>query len=556
MNFLPIAERELRLMAGKPLTYYVRSLTALGAMLLGTVMVLLSFGGTIRPTTAGQTIFATLSLALYVGVCLEGAVSAADCLSREKREDTLGLLFLANLKGYDVVAGKLVSSLAHSLYCTLGTLPAMAFCFLLGGLSMTDFGRMLVALPNTLFFAAALGLLISACHRSESRAISVAVLAIFAFSVGWPALGFTLKTTAGIAPLFLVPSPAGAFVVALGAGFSATPGAVFGWSLLVTQLLAWGFLALASYILPRSFQDKTVARIPVKQSFPRLGRNPAAVAQPKSRWEWSGELHSFLRQRTQRRPAGTLLLLVGIATLTLVGAMWLNPTTWFEPDRFAPTVVLIVMLLHQVLKYVAAAQACRALLHDRQGGELELLLTTPLGADELLRGHLLALKRQLLWPLLAVLGLDLLLLLAGWCWLGLWELLGLWVFLGFETAWLLMNLYTLTWVGLWQGLKCQTHGQALRRTVVWVLALPWLGLVLTMLVVGVASAGRGLNDNVIWEAVIWFLVLLIGCNCEFAGRAMNELHDHFRRLAAHQTLPDPPPPQRKWRAWLAHAVGR
>ena len=248
--------------------------------------------------------------------------------------------------------------------------------------------------------------------------------------------------------------------------------------------------------------------------------------------------------------------MLGIATLTLIGAMWLNPMSWWQPERFAATAALTVLLLHQVLKYVAASQACRALLHDRQSGELELLLTTPLGAEELLRGNLLALKRQLLWPVLAVLGLDLLQLLGAWWSLGLWGGLVFVVFLAIETAWLLMNLYTLTWVGLWQGLKCQTHGQALRRTMVWVIALPWLGLILTILVVGVASAGRGLNDNFVWEALIWFLVLLVGCNCEFAGRAMNELQDHFRRLAAHQPIPAPLRPKRKWRAWLAHAVGR
>ena len=46
---------------------------------------------------------------------LSGVWFTADCLSEEKREGTLGLLFLTDLKGYDVVLGKLVATSAERL---------------------------------------------------------------------------------------------------------------------------------------------------------------------------------------------------------------------------------------------------------------------------------------------------------------------------------------------------------------------------------------------------------------------------------------------------------
>ena len=46
---------------------------------------------------------------------LSGVWFTADCLSEEKREGTLGLLFLTDLKGYDVVFGKLVATFAERL---------------------------------------------------------------------------------------------------------------------------------------------------------------------------------------------------------------------------------------------------------------------------------------------------------------------------------------------------------------------------------------------------------------------------------------------------------
>ena len=55
------------------------------------------------------------SLALLY--CLaSGRRSTADCLSEEKREGTLGLLFLTDLTGYDVVLGKLSATSVNAFY--------------------------------------------------------------------------------------------------------------------------------------------------------------------------------------------------------------------------------------------------------------------------------------------------------------------------------------------------------------------------------------------------------------------------------------------------------
>ena len=59
--------------------------------------------------------------------CLfSGRISTADCLSEEKREGTLGLLFLTDLKGYDVVLGKLAATSVSAFYGLLAALPVLA----------------------------------------------------------------------------------------------------------------------------------------------------------------------------------------------------------------------------------------------------------------------------------------------------------------------------------------------------------------------------------------------------------------------------------------------
>ena len=62
-----------------------------------------------------------LSFCLFAGVFL-----TADCLSEERREGTIGLLFLTDLKGYDVILGKLAASSINSIYGVVSILPLLA----------------------------------------------------------------------------------------------------------------------------------------------------------------------------------------------------------------------------------------------------------------------------------------------------------------------------------------------------------------------------------------------------------------------------------------------
>src|SRR5947207_4102151 len=101
MTFLPIVGRELRTASRLRNTYWTRSFVAVAAIVTGTCLYGFSFQ---RPPQAiAQNSFIGLA-ALALGYCLvAGRLFTADCLSREKREGTLGLLFLTDLKGYDVV---------------------------------------------------------------------------------------------------------------------------------------------------------------------------------------------------------------------------------------------------------------------------------------------------------------------------------------------------------------------------------------------------------------------------------------------------------------------
>src|SRR5436190_332904 len=262
MNFLPLADRELRITARKARTYWLRSAIALGTMAMGTVFIVMGFSGIINPSSGGKAFFESMSVVLYVGVTLD-TLTAASSLGRERRENTLGLLFLTPLKSYDVVAGKLAGVLVHQFYGLLAALPVISTSFFIGGVSSSDFMRMAIALPNALFFSSTLGLLTGACIQRESRAVGGAVAMSVLCCIGLPIVGSLLKP-ASLAPIFLVPTPAGAFVAALGSGFGSVSPNIFWWSLLVSQLMSWSFLILAFCLLRKSIQEKGFA--PERQS--------------------------------------------------------------------------------------------------------------------------------------------------------------------------------------------------------------------------------------------------------------------------------------------------
>ena len=100
MTFLPIVERELRLAARRPNTRRIRWWTAVVAMLGGGFgFLILGVAGGPAPTGSGL-LFTLLTSYAFLLCVVTGVLLNSDCLSREKREGTLGLLFLTDLHGY------------------------------------------------------------------------------------------------------------------------------------------------------------------------------------------------------------------------------------------------------------------------------------------------------------------------------------------------------------------------------------------------------------------------------------------------------------------------
>src|SRR5438552_16331975 len=141
------------------------------------------------PLVVAQVLFGLLTGAAVLYCLLSGVRATADCLSEEKREGTLGLLFLTDLKGYDVVLGKLAATSLNAFYGLIAIFPVLAIPLLLGGVSIGEFWRMTVVLANALFFSLAAGIFVSAMSRGARKAMAGTFLLILLINGGLPGLG-------------------------------------------------------------------------------------------------------------------------------------------------------------------------------------------------------------------------------------------------------------------------------------------------------------------------------------------------------------------------------
>src|ERR1041384_1601852 len=189
MTFLPIVERELRVATRRKMTYWMRVGVAVVSFVLCLWAVQAEFA--FRQTAAvGRAIFSTLTAVAFVFCLLAGVAVTADSISKEKREGTLGLLFLTDLNGYDIVLGKLFATSLNVFYGLIAIFPILALSLLFGGVTGTEFWRMVLVLLNTLFFSLTCGLFISALCREPNQTIAWTLFVIGSVVLGpWVVAG-------------------------------------------------------------------------------------------------------------------------------------------------------------------------------------------------------------------------------------------------------------------------------------------------------------------------------------------------------------------------------
>ena len=482
MNALPVIVRELRAEARNPATHSVRLAGA--AILLGLLAFL--WLTTRNGPNLGDLLFGRLHLALNLAIWLLVPWLASDCISRERRENTLGLLFLTPLSPFDIVVAKGLVHGWRALMLWLAVLPVLAVPLLLGGVSWVTVITSVLANFSALCWSLAAGLLASAFSRTRSQALALAGL--FAFSA------FLLQG-AGTGLILFGTLPGGygwSWTEKMVRGVALNLQAVVDWSyfqripanagrgfappqiLLVTGKVA--VLAVVALVVSLFIAARTIRlNWQEKPPGPRYLWFLRVFCEP---FIWRAFFNRWIRRKLEKNPMGWLeqrswtgrtAVAVWLAIVASFYIAMLRDTGYYR--RFNTEVQFALGL---ILAVAMASVAAGSFRRERDLGVMELLLITPLRADELALGRLKGIWEQFL-PAIALL-------------LGVWS----WISLSFGNRWdwVLIVFWAVTFASLpVAGLLYSLQSRGTVGALVWTL---WTALILPL---GLAMLGELVRAN-------------------------------------------------------------
>jgi ABC-type transport system involved in multi-copper enzyme maturation permease subunit len=400
----------------------------------------------------------------------------------------------------------------------------------MGGVTAGEFWRTVLVLVDTFLLSLAVGVFASVLSRDARQAFGINLLLLLGLVAIPPAvaglIAYLAHSNQIVHPLFFS-CPVYSYALCFDTSYRF--GRPYFWiSVGVIHALTWVLAALASWIVPRSWQDRD------------SGKGEARWADKWRLWVYGNAAQRlalrrrllavnpfcWLSSRARFKPAGVWMFVGFVACwwVYLRVAMHLN---WSEESLSLTT----ALFWNSVLKLWIGIEACQRLAEEQKAGSLELLLSTPLNEREILRGQFLALKRQFLKPLAVVIGVEIVYMVAvsrhsvssveeG----GRQAAFGL-----TGLILLILDITALSWVALLAALTAKSPSRASASAIVRVLILPWIGFAAVAVIAGIWTAG-GPGPGWQFYLYLWFWLGVL-TDLGYGLPAWWQLRTHFRELA-------------------------
>jgi ABC-type transport system involved in multi-copper enzyme maturation permease subunit len=356
----------------------------------------LSDRGALSPSAyaeLGHRIFFSFFALQMVIVTLGGITAASDMITREIRNGTLGLLSLTPLTPWRIVAGKWKAALVQTSTALLCGIPVFSVCNYLGGVGFWELAYSFTLSVVSAALGAAIALLCSTLFRASYVATIASFIALLAYCL-LPIIAISATDASEVCMGVL--SCIHPLYAAIGATWQGTIGRRYSWSAngwmattIVTSLLIYLLLRWAASRV-RMLSRRPGGAALEAPSIDGVGRLPVAPAPRTSSlarffrgqggvWERNAILWKELS--TRRVGAGKSSRL-GMALLAFALLTTLGSEGWWR--------VLVLWVSSLILLLVALANGVSLFVTEREERKWDSLLSTPLGAGEIVWAKLLA----------------------------------------------------------------------------------------------------------------------------------------------------------------------
>lgn len=474
---LPVAYRELVSASRKGATYWLRSLVTAIAFTFS--LSILWVSATPGMGASGKQTFEMVTGLAFAYALMAGFWLTADCISEERREGTLPLLYLTRVGKWEILLSKLAGTSLRGVYGLIALIPVAALPVMVGGVTARDLSQRAVILVLTVLFSLCAGVLGSTLSKGESSPHTITI-GLLLLPSAFGLAGVTILF-AGVLPIaalrgksnwrercpvvlllllalafaglaiprlhWMIGSPLHAFSEA---GSSAK--LEFATHCAFLAFSAIFFFLYAALLLDRQTTTAPAPESAIAKTFRRRGFPAGALPLP-----WIIRKHS---------PGPALLLIAGalsfgLSTIRMTGS---------HPFAFG----VFAIVPHILTAFALARHAATPIAAMRSSGFLEVLLSTPVRFDSLVDA-----QRFVFWrgagPFVLLLAIA-----------EVAASIGAMYRAGASAGdfWLLMMVLnvvvsvfyfrTLLWLGIYFGFSKQKPGVAAGWATLTALAIPWV----------------------------------------------------------------------------------
>jgi ABC-type Na+ efflux pump permease subunit len=403
----PVVQRELRAAARRPLGHWLRVGGAFGG-----VIIFCFIAAEMPLSIVGAQLFSSIHLLVLFMICGLVPALTADCIACERREGTLGLLFMTPLTASGIVLGKILAQTLRAVTLWLAVLPLLTIPFLYGGITWADVAGFFTIELCAGMICLAAGILVSSLTDNRAIAFILAFLLMGAFVAesnqfqDWwvmstrPMLIGLYSSTwlmqSGVVFGLAGPAPSSSGAASFGFGPRLLPAGILAEDFIISAIILLAALRFAGWCVERSWQDKTpsirrenwVKRYcsPLfARSFARSMRrtlewNPIAWLQ---QYSWKARLSKW----------GLCLLFLVLECVVIDGS---------HPNDLNPLVTILLLILAAAYTYAGV----NGFLQDKKSGALELILVSPLSVRQIIFGRVWGLWKQFLPSFVLLLASD------------------------------------------------------------------------------------------------------------------------------------------------------